>query len=350
MDPLSQAVLGSSLSQSFASRKNQRWAFVAGALGGLAPDLDILISSRADPLLFLEYHRQLTHSLVFIPVGGLLVTAILIGVLRAWALLKRKLGSGTTPHPVPGLKFLLLYTFVTLGYATHGLLDACTSYGTLLYWPFSYERVAWNNIGIIDPIPTLTLIVLVLVATIFRAPRAALAGLVFFVSYLVLGVWQRERVSSLQAQVISSRGHESSRSTVKPTIGNLIVWRSIYLADGRYHIDAFHAPLWGETKFYEGESVPAAQPDRDFNDLPRGSRQRRDIERFYRFSESYIARVPDNPMLVTDVRYSLYPNGIKPLWAIRLDPARPDEHVHFETFRRVDDDSRRVFIEMVLGR
>ncbi|GAL32009.1 integral membrane protein [Vibrio maritimus] len=42
---------------------------VAGALGllsGLAPDIDVLIRSSHDPLLFLEFHRQFTHSLLFI--------------------------------------------------------------------------------------------------------------------------------------------------------------------------------------------------------------------------------------------------------------------------------------------
>ena len=64
MDPLSQAVLGVSLSQSVARNRSQlRQAFWIGALSGMAPDLDILIRSAADPLLFLEYHRQFTHSL-----------------------------------------------------------------------------------------------------------------------------------------------------------------------------------------------------------------------------------------------------------------------------------------------
>ena len=38
-----------------------------GFLSGLAPDLDIFIRSESDPLLFLEFHRQFTHSLIFIP-------------------------------------------------------------------------------------------------------------------------------------------------------------------------------------------------------------------------------------------------------------------------------------------
>ena len=50
------------------------------------------------------------------------------------------------------------------GYATHGLLDACTSYGTQLFWPFSDERVAWNNSSIVDPLFTLPILALVIAA------------------------------------------------------------------------------------------------------------------------------------------------------------------------------------------
>ena len=77
MDPISQAGLGASLSQSFARDKSkQAYALLIGALSGMAPDLDMFISSAKDPLLFLEYHRQFTHSLIFIPCGALLCTMV----------------------------------------------------------------------------------------------------------------------------------------------------------------------------------------------------------------------------------------------------------------------------------
>ena len=72
MDPLSQGVLGASLPQASSNRQQVAIAGVFGFLAGMAPDLDVLIRSSTDPLLFLEYHRQFTHSLIFIPVGGLL--------------------------------------------------------------------------------------------------------------------------------------------------------------------------------------------------------------------------------------------------------------------------------------
>ena len=51
MDPLSQAVLGTSFSQAATKQKTQQWpALIIGALAGMAPDLDVLIRSSDDPL------------------------------------------------------------------------------------------------------------------------------------------------------------------------------------------------------------------------------------------------------------------------------------------------------------
>lgn len=52
-------------------------AGVLGLLSGLAPDLDALIKSQSDPLLALEFHRQFTHSLFFIPIGSLICALVL---------------------------------------------------------------------------------------------------------------------------------------------------------------------------------------------------------------------------------------------------------------------------------
>ena len=126
MDPISQASLGASLSQSFANdNSKQLSALFIGALAGMAPDLDVFIHSATDPLLFLEFHRQFTHSLVFIPFGALLCSLVFYPLMHLrWIQNK---------WPAAKLSFSQTYLFSFLGYATHGLLDACTSYGTQLF-------------------------------------------------------------------------------------------------------------------------------------------------------------------------------------------------------------------------
>ena len=133
MDPLSQGVLGAAVAASAARREQLKLAAVCGVFGGMAPDLDILIRSASDPLMGIEYHRHFTHSLAFIPFGGVLVAAFL------WLVRFRR----------EAIPFGTILLFTTLGLATHGLLDAATSYGTRLYWPFSDARVSWNIISIL---------------------------------------------------------------------------------------------------------------------------------------------------------------------------------------------------------
>ena len=146
MDPISQGTVGAAFAQSSANKTNIAKISVVGFLAGLAPDLDVLIRSSTDPVLFLEYHRQFTHSLFFIPFGALIVSALIFPLVRK------------------SLSFKITYVASFLGYATHGLLDACTSYGTLLFWPFSNERITWNNISIVDPLLTVPAIILIVAA------------------------------------------------------------------------------------------------------------------------------------------------------------------------------------------
>ena len=77
MDPISQGTVGAAFAQSTASKKNILSISLIGFLAGLVPDLDVLIKSSTDPILFLEYHRQFTHLLFFIPFGALIVTLFL---------------------------------------------------------------------------------------------------------------------------------------------------------------------------------------------------------------------------------------------------------------------------------
>ncbi len=183
MDPVSQGALGATLAQSFAktSDKHERVkaATIMGCLGGLAPDLDILIFSPTDPLLFLEFHRQFTHSLAFLPFGALIVTFVMYRIVNRFT--------------KAGLAFSTAWLFCFLGYLTHGLLDACTTYGTQLFWPFSNERVAWNNVSIIDPLFTLPVLGLVITGVFRRNPLFGRIAMIWGITYLLLGVVQRDR-------------------------------------------------------------------------------------------------------------------------------------------------------------
>lgn len=326
MDPVSQAVVGASVAQSASpKRKSQALAFVAGALSGMAADLDILIRSETDPLLFLEYHRQFTHSFVFIPLGALLCTLLL------YPFLKRK------------SSFINLFIFCCLGYATHGLLDACTSYGTQLFWPFSDARIAWDIISVVDPLLTLPVLSLSLIALFAGKRRFARAALIYFSAYLMLGLMQRHRALDAITHLVASRGHETERVTVKPTFGNLLVWKLIYEYNGRYYVDAVRLGL--SKRHIPGESVPKL----DASLISKASPvQARDIRRFSWFSNEYLALSPNDDNVIVDVRYSMIPNRIEPLWGIRLKPEQPERHVDYVVMRKFTPETRQQLLAMLL--
>ncbi len=150
MDPLTQGLLGASLAQSASRQRELRVAGVLGLLAAMSPDLDVLIRSSSDPLLFLTFHRQFTHSLLFIPLGSFICALAL--------------------HPLigkrVGFSFRRSWLYCALGYASHALLDACTSYGTQLLWPLTDTRFAWNILSVIDPAFTLPIAILLLFAAL----------------------------------------------------------------------------------------------------------------------------------------------------------------------------------------
>ena len=51
MDPVTQGVLGASFALVVSNKKNLKIAAFCGLVGGLVPDLDILIRSEEDSLL-----------------------------------------------------------------------------------------------------------------------------------------------------------------------------------------------------------------------------------------------------------------------------------------------------------
>jgi len=316
MDPLTQGVIGAAVPQATRSASNVRIAGLLGFLSGMAADLDILIRSNQDHLLFLEYHRQFTHSLIFIPFGGLLCALAL-----HWLAGKRW-----------KLNFRQTWFFCTLGFATHALLDTATSYGTMLLWPFSNERFSWSIIPVVDPLFTVPILVLVIVSGIRQKPVFARAALVWGALYLSLGLMQHNAAQAMALQIAADRGHSPVRIVVKPSFANIFVWRTVYETSDRFYIDAVRAGF--SPKAFLGASIAKLDQQRDFPWVQPGTQQARDIERFTKFSKGFVAKDPRRPFEITDVRYAFIPNEISALWSIRLSPdANISDYAEYVTHR-----------------
>ncbi len=334
MDILTHGLLGGTLAQACGRKNEIRTATVVGFFAAQLADADALIRSTTDPLLTLEYHRQFTHSLIFIPVGALLASLIL------WLALK------LFRHP---LAFRRVYLYALLGCATSGFLDACTSYGTHLLWPFAGERIAWSIIAIFDPLFFLILGVAMFVGLRWRKTLPARIGLLLAAAYLSVGWFQHQRAEEVMRATIMQRGHEAGRLTVKPTMGNLLLWRSIYRSGGNYHVDAVRIGLGESVRVYPGNMVRAFDSSRDLPALSPASVLYRDVRRFDFFSDGYLALHPEDPGLLGDVRYAMLPTATRPLWGIRLDTQHPEAHAQFETSRQMSRQEISRFFEMLEG-
>jgi inner membrane protein len=328
MDIVTQGIAGAACAQAFAKPQHSRPAALIGLGAGLLPDADALISSASDPLLQLEYHRHFSHALVFIPIGAALAALLL------WPLLRRH------------LPLVALYRYALLGYGTGGLLDACTSYGTHLLWPFSYTPIAWSVIAIVDPVFTLALCVPLLIGLKLKRPMRQ--GLVLATAYLLFGFVQHHRAEVVTHEIAASRGHAPERLLVKPTVGNLILWRALYTVGDRVWVDAIR--LGDPNRVYPGASIPLFDPERDLPQIPATSRIRNDARRFTAFAQGFTVRHPTRPDFIGDIRYAMLPDSIKPLWGIEYDPANPHQPARYQTNRSLAPTLRRRFLAMLLGR
>jgi inner membrane protein len=330
MDPLSQAAIGAAAAQSGSRSSTLRSALWIGALAGMAPDLDVFIQSDTDPLLALEYHRQFTHSLLFIPFGAFFCALAFYPIARK--------------H----LDFKTVWFFAALGFGTHGLLDACTTYGTQLLWPLTNTRFAWHNVSVIDPLFTLPLLALLIASAVRRRSAYAVCGLCWAICYLSIGVLQHQRALSAAEQIVSHRQHDPIRLEVKPGFANLLVWKALYEYDGRYYVDAVRTGV--TPTYFPGESAPKFNLAKNFPSLDPDSQQATDIERFRWFSDDWLAIDSSDAQLIVDMRYSQLPNAIQGLWGIRILPEKgATQHVEWTVQRETGAEELAVFWQQLMG-
>lgn len=302
MDPLTHVLLGANLSYLAFGRSLGRAAAAVGGLAAFAPDADVFIQSASDPLLAVEYHRGFTHALAFAPVGAALVAALWL-VSPAWR----------------SRRWLVLWAAGTLAYLSHMLLDAATTYGTQLFWPFSKHRTGWDVIAIIDPPFTLVLLAGLLLALVRQRLRPALITLTLCAGYIAWGSIQHSRATAAQQAIAAARGHTIERYEVMPTLANNIVWRALYIHQGRIYSDRIRVGWLSGPEVRAGWSIPLLQLT-GLTPSESARNGRAAFQRFAWFSDDWVARSPGDSTLLADMRYSLSAEAFDPIWGIRFTP------------------------------
>ncbi len=339
MDPLTHSVFGVACAIAGTRAKiSRRAAALAGLAGGLLPDTDVMLRSASDPLFSLEYHRHFTHSFAFAPVIAVLGALIASLILRAFK------------RPVP---WQVLIFPALLGGLSHLFCDAWTSYGTRLWWPFGSTRVALDWISIIDPVLTVPLAACVALAVRYASRTAAATGLTWVALYLGFCLVQRQRASSALDQWIAGASLQNiTRRELKPSFGNVIVWRVLLQSGGDCHVLAIRCPLGEAPLILSGTSTPIFDTPEAAAlafQIPAGSVQADDIRRFHHFSDGWVGRHPADARVLGDLRYSSLPTEIHPLWGILLDPAQAGQHVEMRNFRGDATPSLQRLLKQVQG-
>ncbi|MCW8398072.1 metal-dependent hydrolase [Legionella sp. PATHC038] len=315
MDPVTHAVLGAACSQAILYSKDKHNAWLVGGLAAMAPDLDIFIQESGNPMLFFLYHRHFTHSLSFIPVGALIITLTLLIFKRfrtQW-------------------KFTFLAALI--GYSTHGLLDACTTYGTVLFWPFSDTRVSWDIVSIVDPFVTIPLGLGVIAALVFDQRKPVLIALVLISSFMLFNIEQHYRAMTAVRDELAQLGVSTDKARVFPMLLSSTQWRGIALNKNRLYLINVSTPLLKESRSQLVTSYRAFSYQKLPEYVKNSSSLMRDFIIFNWFTDNYLITVNNKPLLLADGRFLLDNNAAIALWSILFVANQP--HVNEFHFLRI---------------
>lgn len=213
MDSITQAALGATLAGAVAGKTLGRSVLLTGAVLGTLPDLDVVIDYGSAVANFTQ-HRGFSHSLLIL---------IPLAFVLAWALWRWK----------PQLSYQRWLLMTGLILVTHPVLDAFTTYGTQLFWPFG-PPVALNSIFIIDPLYTLPLLA-AMVFFLFRpqSKTALVAGLAVSTLYLGWTLAAQQMITNRVEPALAQAGLAEAPRMVQPMPFNTVLWRVTAVSDER---------------------------------------------------------------------------------------------------------------------
>jgi inner membrane protein len=216
MDPITHAASGAIAFLALKERPAHRLALPLAALAAASPDADVFFASS--PLQFLLLHRGITHSLAALPVMGLLL-----------ACAGRPLWRATTPGR---WSFAGAWLFMSALAGLHIWLDVVTTYGTMIFLPFSHERVRLNGLFIIDPLLTVPLLCGLIFAVKKSSRAAALAACIWIFLWPALCVGFNVLHTESVTARLAAQGRQVRQVTVLPDALAPLFWRVLF-AEGR---------------------------------------------------------------------------------------------------------------------
>ncbi|MCB0449092.1 MAG: metal-dependent hydrolase [Confluentibacter sp.] len=232
MDSLTQIVLGAAVGEAVLGKKVGNKAMLYGAIAGTIPDLDVFASYFTDTVTAISIHRGFTHSIVF---------SVLFAPVFGWLV-----SSYEAYKNVKDWSWLFFWAFLT-----HPILDAHTTWGTQLFWPFDL-RLAFHTIFVIDPLYTLPFLVFLILAMMQKRSSKKRSfynkmGLLLSSSYLLLTFLLKWLALNQFKATLKSENIEYRAIDTRPAPLNTILWNANVETDTAY--------LLGNYSFFDTQPI-----------------------------------------------------------------------------------------------
>ncbi|MEN8213726.1 MAG: metal-dependent hydrolase [Pseudomonadota bacterium] len=224
MDTLTHALSGALVSRATwkksTSQLTLRQRTLVGFLATAFPDIDYIVRLfSSDFIVYLNYHRGITHSLVLLPLWALLLAFLLSKILR--------LDSG----------WRTLYPLCCLGIGLHIGGDVITSYGTMVFAPLSDWRASLDTTFIIDPLFSGIIVVALLLSWLLpQKKRAAAIGSVVLLAYVGVQAWAHHQAVRLGEQTVVDHQWQQTKVSALPQPLSPFNWKIVIEHRQHYHV------------------------------------------------------------------------------------------------------------------
>lgn len=282
MDSLTQIILGAAVGEAVLGRKIGNKAMLYGAIAGTIPDLDVFASHFTDTVTALEIHRGFSHSILF---------SIIFAPICAWLVTRYE-----TFKDIKGWTWLFF-----LGFVTHPLLDAHTTWGTQLFWPME-TRLAYKTIFVIDPMYTIPFLVFLILAMFQKRTSKKRRlynniGLIVSSSYLIITIFLKWMAFTKFESALIEQKITYKQIDIRPAPLSTILWSA--------NIETEDAYLLGNYSFFDTQPITfeAYKKDHDLlGDLIKNDK----VQRMINISKGWYTIVKnDDQMLYNDLRFGL---------------------------------------------
>ena len=284
MDSLTQIVLGAAIGEKNLGRKLGNRALLYGAIAGTIPDLDVFVGKFFDPITAIEIHRGFSHSILF---------CVLLSPFLGWILSKIEHKNDVT--------FRQATVFWFFGLLTHALLDAFTTWGTQLFYPFDI-RLSMHSIFVIDPLYTLPFLFCLIMVMRFKRENPKRQkwnrlGLIISSCYLLLTVIVQQVATSKFESQLTKNNIVYLRKIVKPSPLNIILWNVVVETETGYYL--------GDYSFFDSQPISFDFYPRN-DHLIKNISNEKVIKQLQWISEGYwLITTKEGVLFLNDIRFGL---------------------------------------------